>query len=430
MMKKRLLLCALLLCILLTACSTAAETEPVSISFMHGWGGSGADHVGMRELFAAFEEENPDIHIVYDTSPDLEIVMEKAADLLAVDKAPSIISTNGNVQYVSNAKKKGVALDLTPYLKEDATFASDVSPQILQALQESDGAVYTLPDAVEYIGYWYNASLFRQAGITDTGTPEGTVVPPRTWEEFWAACDALAQIAPQAGAVPLQMQVSQMGFFLGARLAGASEQALAFMQKEASVCRREDAELAVSELLRALSYDTQRGSTPDIRQNFFDGKSAICIDGVWANTEFDQTTTKQEIRYAAFPGFSGETIAYANPATGYVISNDGSERQIDACVRFLKYMLSKDVQEQIVTKTHQAPSNPNISDAWIHEQVPVLADAVQVCKQADLQILTLYSVLPAKTSAQLEQQLEELLRGKDVQRSVVSIIADLEQERE
>ena len=231
MMKKRLLLCALLLCILLTACSTAAETEPVSISFMHGWGGSGADHVGMRELFAAFEAENPDIHIVYDTSPDLEIVMEKAADLLAVDKAPSIISTNGNVQYVSNAKKKGVALDLTPYLKEDATFASDVSPQILQALQESDGAVYTLPDAVEYIGYWYNASLFRQAGITDTGTPEGTVVPPRTWEEFWAACDALAQIAPQTGAVPLQMQVSQMGFFLGARLAGAS-----CLYAEGSVC--------------------------------------------------------------------------------------------------------------------------------------------------------------------------------------------------
>lgn len=430
MMKKRLLLCALLLCILLTACSTAAETEPVSISFMHGWGGSGADHVGMRELFAAFEEENPDIHIVYDTSPDLEIVMEKAADLLAVDKAPSIISTNGNVQYVSNAKKKGVALDLTPYLKEDATFASDVSPQILQALQEPDGAVYTLPDAVEYIGYWYNASLFRQAGITDTGTPEGTVVPPRTWEEFWAACDALAQIAPQTGAVPLQMQVSQMGFFLGARLAGASEQALAFMQKEASVCRREDAELAVSELLRALSYDTQRGSTPDIRQNFFDGKSAICIDGVWANTEFDQTTTKQEIRYAAFPGPSGEMTAYANPATGYVISSDGSARQIDACVRFLKYMLSEKVQEQIVTKTHQAPSNPKISDAWIHEQVPVLADAVQVCKQADRQILTLYSVLPAKSSAQLDQLLEELLRGKDVQRSVISIIADLEQERE
>ena len=124
-MKKRRRLCGLLvlLCVFLTACSAAAETEPVSISFMHGWGGSGADHVGMRELFAAFEAENPDIHIVYDTSPDLGIVMEKAADMLAVDKTPNIISTNGNVQYVSNATKKGVALDLTPYLQEDATFA-------------------------------------------------------------------------------------------------------------------------------------------------------------------------------------------------------------------------------------------------------------------------------------------------------------------
>ena len=118
-MKKRQL-CGLLvlLCVFLTACSAAAETEPVSSSFMHGWGGRGADHVGMRELFAEFEAENPDIHIVYDTSPDLGIVMEKAADMLAVDKTPNIISTNGNVQYVSNATKKGVALDLTPYLQD------------------------------------------------------------------------------------------------------------------------------------------------------------------------------------------------------------------------------------------------------------------------------------------------------------------------
>ena len=56
-MKKRQL-CGLLvlLCVFLTACSAAAETEPVSISFMHGWGGSGADHVGMRELFAMQED--------------------------------------------------------------------------------------------------------------------------------------------------------------------------------------------------------------------------------------------------------------------------------------------------------------------------------------------------------------------------------------
>lgn len=425
-MRKKRMVIFILFCFLLTACSTVSKDESVSISFMHGWGGSGFDHVGMRELFAEFEALNPDVHIVYDTSPDLGIVMEKAADMLAVDKAPSIISTNGNVQYVSNARKKGVALNLMPYLQEDETFASDISPHILQALQEPSGEIYTLPDAVEYIGYWYNASLFRQAGITDTGTPNGKVVLPRTWEEFWNACDALTEIAPQTGAVPLQLQVSQMGFFLGARLAAVSADALNYMQKDSPVCHREDAELAVSELVNALSYDVRRGTALDIRQNFFDGKSAIYIDGVWANTEFTETTTKQEIRYAAFPGLCGETIAYANPATGYVISSDGSQKQIDASIRFLKYMLSEDVQKQIVIKTHQAPSNPKISEPWIHEQVPILAEAMQVCQEADQQILTLYTVLPAKKSAQLEQSLEDLLRGKPVQQLIISIIADIE----
>ena len=425
-MRKKRMVIFILFCFLLTACSTVSKDESVSISFMHGWGGSGFDHVGMRELFAEFEALNPDVHIVYDTSPALGIVMEKAADMLAVDKAPSIISTNGNVQYVSNARKKGVALNLMPYLQEDETFASDISPHILQALQEPSGEIYTLPDAVEYIGYWYNASLFRQAGITDTGTPNGKVVLPRTWEEFWNACDALAEIAPQTGAVPLQLQVSQMGFFLGARLAAVSADALNYMQKDSPVCHREDAELAVSELVNALSYDVQRGTALDIRQNFFDGKSAIYIDGVWANTEFTETTTKQEIRYAAFPGLCGETIAYANPATGYVISSDGSQKQIDASIRFLKYMLSEDVQKQIVIKTHQAPSNPKISEPWIHEQVPILAEAMQVCQEADQQILTLYTVLSAKKSAQLEQSLEDLLRGKPVQQLIISIIAEWE----
>ena len=425
-MRKKRMVIFILFCFLLTACSTVSKDESVSISFMHGWGGSSFDHVGMRELFAEFEALNPDVHIVYDTSPDLGIVMEKAADMLAVDKAPSIISTNGNVQYVSNARKKGVALNLMPYLQEDETFASDISPHILQALQEPSGEIYTLPDAVEYIGYWYNASLFRQAGITDTGTPNGKVVLPRTWEEFWNACDALAEISPQTGAVPLQLQVSQMGFFLGARLGAVSADALNYMQKDSPVCHREDAELAVSELVNALSYDVRRGTALDIRQNFFDGKSAIYIDGVWANTEFTETTTKQEIRYAAFPGLCGETIAYANPATGYVISSDGSQKQIDASIRFLKYMLSEDVQKQIVIKTHQAPSNPKISEPWIHEQVPILAEAMQVCQEADQQILTLYTVLSAKKSAQLEQSLEDLLRGKPVQQLIISIITDIE----
>jgi predicted dehydrogenase len=125
--------------------------------------------------------------------------------MLAADKAPDFISTNGSTQYVSNAIRKNLALDLTPELEADPAFAADVADSTLEALRQPDGAVYTLPDAVEYIGYWYNEALFREAGVTDTGTPEGTVEPPATWEEFWRACDKLAAAEKKTGAAPMRI---------------------------------------------------------------------------------------------------------------------------------------------------------------------------------------------------------------------------------
>ena len=38
-----------------------------------------------------------------------------------------------------------------------------------------------MPDALEVMGYWYNAGYFREAGIVDE---KGNARPPRTWEEF------------------------------------------------------------------------------------------------------------------------------------------------------------------------------------------------------------------------------------------------------
>ena len=192
MRNAKILAAGLLALVLLAGCGAKQAAEPVSITFMHGWGGSGRDHTAMRQIYADFEKANPDISVVYDTSPDITVVMQKANDMLAADKAPDFISTNGSTQYVSNAIRKNLALDLTPELEADPAFAADVADSTLEALRQPDGAVYTLPDAVEYIGYWYNEALFREAGVTDTGTPEGTVEPPATWEEFWRACDKLA----------------------------------------------------------------------------------------------------------------------------------------------------------------------------------------------------------------------------------------------
>ncbi len=415
-MKKRCVLLAAVLLFGVLGCSAQTKTEQVTITFMHGWGGSGTDHEAMRQIYADFEAQNPDIKIIYDTSPDLSVVIDKANEMLAADKMPNIISTNGNAQFVSNAKRKDLALDLSAYIEADPVFSQNIGQRNLQALMETDGSIYTLPDATEYSGYWYNEDLFRQAGLSET--------PPRTWEEFWAACDALDAFLTVQDQAVMYMDQGQMELLLGARLAALDGDTRSFMQTKQGGLTRGDVEAAVADLQKAVDYSSGNISALDARQYFFEGKSAIYINGVWANTEMTQTSGAQNISYAAFPSSTGQSVAYCNPVPGYVIGNTGSAEQIEACVRLLKYMLSEEVQKRLVTETKQAPSNPNITLDWIHSQVPVLADAVTVCAGADVPILTLNAVLPAKDGAVLAECLEAMLLGKDRMKELISILAE------
>ena len=425
MRNAKILAAGLLALALLTGCGAMQAAEPVSITFMHGWGGSGRDHTAMRQIYADFEKANPDISVVYDTSPDITVVMQKANDMLAADKAPDFISTNGSTQYVSNAIRKNLALDLTPELEADPAFAADVADSTLEALRQPDGAVYTLPDAVEYIGYWYNEALFREAGVTDTGTPEGTVEPPATWEEFWRACDKLAAAEKKTGAAPMRMELGQLSVLLGARLAAEDGGARAFMQGRGGGCPEQTVQDAVSDLRRAVAYNPDGAPTAlDARQAFFDGRSAIYLNGVWANTEVTETALGKSIRYAAFPGADGQSVSFLNPTTGYVVGSAGSEEQRAACLRFLKYMLSENVQKRLVLETGQAPSSPKLSIDWIESEVPALGGAIRVCTQADVQIRSVYSVLSAKDGAALDDCLASLLQGNDETQPLIRILAE------
>lgn len=407
-----LLLSCALLATSLSACAKTQAAEPVSITLMHGWGASAQDHVGMRAIYDDFAAQNPDIILQYDSSPDISVVIEKANNMLALDKMPDIISTNGHASFLENAKVKQTALDLAPYIKEDASFAENISQNVLDAWTDDSGAVYTLPDAQEVIGYWYNEDIFRLAGVTDTGDENGKVVLPRTWEQFWQACDKIAAISHSTNAAPMLMQLDQMRILLGARLAANDNSSREFMQGKNALCDADDVTQAVAELSRAATYYSGEPlSERDVRQMFFDGQSAIYFNGVWANTELGQTSNGQNIKYANFPSDTAQSICYISPASGYVLSSTNSPAETQACLRFLKYMISEPVQKRIVTQTRQAPSNPKITTQWIEQEVPILGEALGICYNSDVSILSLYIILDAKDSATLDIAMEQLLRG-------------------
>ncbi|MEG2931617.1 MAG: extracellular solute-binding protein, partial [Ruthenibacterium sp.] len=377
----------------------------------------GADHAAMRSIYEDFERQNPDIRLVQDMSPDLSVVIERANDMLVLDRMPDVISTNGGGAFVANAIRKHTALDLRPYLDADPAFAACVPETVLATWTADDGAIYTLPDAREVVGYWYNEQLLRKAGVTDSGTP----APPRTWEELLAACEKL-----HAASIGTAAMVShEKEFLLGGALAASGADGLAFMQGKRPACTRETAEAAFA-LLAQMEHFALAGkyNEADAEQLFFEGKTALYFNGVWANTQLHQTRNHEPIAYAPLPGQDGGTLAYLSSSSGYVIGNTGTPETIDACVRFVKYMLSEPVQQRIVTQTKQAAASPQVTPEWTAQHVPVLGQALAACSGADETILTLSTLLTQADSSALAEYVAQAQPTAGQREKVISIVSD------
>lgn len=411
-------------CLLLAGCGgQGVSIQKTKINLLHGWGGSGSDHAAMRKIYSDFAVQNPDIELAFDAQSDISIVQQKAGNLLAADSMPDILSTNGHVAMMENARKKGFALDLAPYIKADSDFSDNIASNVFSIWAEDDGALYSLPEVWEAIGYWYNEDLFRKAGITDNGLPTGNVRLPQTWEEFWATCEKLANAGIQTGVYPSE----QMRWLLGARLAAQPGQSRDFMLGNAAACNEDEARQAIEELVRECARQAEDSiSVRDDRQRFFDGKTAMHFNGVWASAEQGLTTNGQAIQYASFPSADGKSVSYLYTTTGYVVSDNLSAEKTDACIRFLKYMMSEEVQQRIAVETRQVPVNPKISNEWLTQQMPVLGQAMQTCTASDVHLLSFFLLLPEKENQLMDDCFWRLGKDAAAQEELLSILTDSE----
>ena len=346
----------------LVGCGRQEEPEVTELTFIHGWGGTVKTHSTMQEIYRAFDEENPDIVLNYQPSSDSNIAVEQANNMLAIDKMPDIVSTNGQSYYVQNAVKRGMALDLLPYIEADEAFIRSIHPSVLETWTEENGGLYTVPDALEVMGYWYNAEYFREAGIVDE---KGNARPPQTWEEFREAFTKLDAWGKD--------RVNEPG------------------EGRVDTCALENVQVAENLFLAVLAGKgpeglQMAGALPDT----FD--TPVFRDAVRECEEFKGCAAEADIAYANYPTESGESLSYISPSSGYVLFDSYDEKKKEASIRFLKYMLSEEVQLKLALETGQAPSNPNVDLAVIREEYPLLGNALEQAHAADIQIKTITSV--------------------------------------
>ncbi|MGN0365913.1 MAG: ABC transporter substrate-binding protein [Suilimivivens sp.] len=389
--------------LLLIGCGREEHIEQVEITLMHGWGGTLQTHKIMQEIYEEFEQQNPDIKLNCIPYSSNAIAVEKANDMLAVGKAPDILSTNGLSYYISNAIKCNEAMDLMPYIEEDPAWKSQIHPAVFDTWKTEQGNLYTLPDALEVAGYWYNEEYLTQAGIVDEA---GDVKIPKTWDEFMAMAEQIQSWIDETGQniSVFALESDQIIEFLFlARIAGISEEGMKLARSHNPVLDEQLLEEALRGIEKLYQYSQEVNSVEDARQCFRNGASVIYFNGVWEADELSKSTWAKAFQYANYPTYDGRSLSYVSPSSGYVVSKQNDERKERACVRFLKYMLSEEVQEKIALETGQAPSKPNVNVQDILKKFPLFGNALNIAGEAEIQIETIRSVWNEEQMDQLNQ---------------------------
>ena len=392
-MKKKLIVTFLLLfSFLITGCQMKEEIEPVHLSFIHGWGGTLRAHSIMQEIYDDFDAQNDDIILSSQPSSDSSIAVEKANDMLALDEMPNIVSTNGQSFYVENAAKRGKLLNLMTYLRQDSELMSQIHPSVLSVWTNTDGSLYTLPDALEVMGYWYNEKYFIEAGIVDEN---GEAALPGTWEEFFEVCEKLEQWNRTSGmleSVYALENVQVVENLLLARLGGENKAGLLMATNQPETYDTEEFRKVILDFSRIYQYSKNTDSLENARQYFIEGTTAIYFNGVWESEVIQSSRRSNEIAYANYPTNYGMQLSYVSPSSGYVVYDSPDERENEAAIRFLKYILSQEIQTRLAAETGQAPSNPKVDNQVIAEQYPVLGNALETAHRAEIQLKTITSV--------------------------------------
>lgn len=363
------------ICIVSSGCGKTIE-EPVTLTVIHAWGGTGTDHVAMRDIYEDFQKQNPDIELQMLSMPAREEMLRKAEDMIMVGNMPDVVTFSGMGQNSTYdfIVENDMALDLMPYVEDDPDLASNISKANIAYWTTEDNSLYTIADVLSLSGgYWYNRDILHAAGIEEL---------PETWDEFYTMCDKIQTWATEKGCDIKPHQTSPEGFLYF----------MDHMLQQDTAINEEDYknEIGVQELRevmenlqRIYNYsgdENAQYSYLDETKLFNEGQLAIYVNGVWGAPMISDNI---DAGYALIPTESGRSMSCESACLGYVLANSGNIQKEEASIRFLKYMLSEEVQTRILEETEQIPANAHVSWENYKEEKPRLYQAASLVLQAE-----------------------------------------------
>ena len=153
---------------------SVGAAEPVTIEYWHinspTFGGPAA-----KELVQLFEARHPDIKVVEKFQPGVYTgLMQQLQVSLAARRPPAVAQIGYNLTAYAAGQFPHVLLD--KYRKSDPAFFKGI-PDNIMALGVLGGTLHGIPFGVSTPVMYYNADLFKAAGLN----PDQ---PPQTWDDL------------------------------------------------------------------------------------------------------------------------------------------------------------------------------------------------------------------------------------------------------
>ncbi len=334
----------------------AAITKPVTIRFENynlATAGPGRD--ATLKLIALFEKANPLIKVETKATRDQEMFQSIQAQVAAGN--PPDIAQLVLREWDQNVENFPiVVLEDSPYigaaaLKEHLTSGYPYHPKAA-ALTQRNGKTYGLSYVFSTPTLFYNATLFKQAGLD----PDK---PPRTWQEVEAAANRVQIIGGKQGlyiaCITLDWCTQGILRSNGGRVMSPDRQKIMWASDENIEVFRWWQELVKN------GAHTKLNAT-EATDAFSAGNLGMMLQTSASQGGFLRAAAgKWDLRATAMPSFAGKSVVPVNSGAGLAIMAKDPDK-IRAAWELMKYLTSEEAQQIITTEIGYLPLRPGLVD--------------------------------------------------------------------
>lgn len=326
--------------------------QPVTITFYNynlASAGAGAD--ATRELIAAFEEQNPNVTVEAIGVPSNEIITRIQADMAAGQQPDVAQLVFRDLIYISS--------DLGANALEDmagATGYADLVDGLIPRgvdLGKIDGKTYGLAYTFSTPVMFYNADLFRAAGLD----PDN---PPKTWEEVAAAGQAIVENTDAEGFFPGAYGPADGTFVYQAILMSNGGK----VRDGNTLTFADQAGVDAVQMLRSMveSGAHARIDTSGANEAMSAGRLGMFLyTSALQNSLSSAAEGNWELRVAPMPAFGDKPTAPTNSGSAlFTFSKDPVKQR--ASYELMKYLTSREGYTTITSKIGYLPLRLDIVD--------------------------------------------------------------------